>query len=318
MGLGMYLGYWVSEPLLGSDGRLFASTRRMREELSFASKNGFECVRFSYADSLTSDETSRAETNVGELKGLLHEFGVFVENITSGGNHLDPDPDARARWNRLLRDTVDVCRLFDAEVVATDVGSPADIYIYGLPGLFGSEVSRGPRGSKVDLAIDMYREAVGPLAEHAESQGVKIAFENNFRAMAGNIAQGPYIWDRMFQAVSSKSTGLRIDPSHLVCLMVGPVESVLRRYGDRIYAVDGKDCEIIPEMLQAQGIYGNLWWRYRIPGYGDLNWRKVLSALMDAGYKGGIILENEDPLLPGKAGILQGARYLRPLLPKKE
>jgi sugar phosphate isomerase/epimerase len=67
-------------------------------------------------------------------------------------------------------------------------------------------------------------------------------------------------------------------------------------------------------MLQTQGIYGNLWWRYRIPGYGDLDWRKVISALIDIDYKGGIIIENEDPLLPGKNGTLSGAKYLNTIL----
>lgn len=314
----MYLGYWASgAPLIGKDGKLFTDVTRLREELSFAFEHGLECIRLSYGDTPPGGGLQLAETSAAEVKRLLGEYRLFVENITSGGNHLDPNPEARRRWNTLLRATVDLCRLLDVEVVATDVGSPADMYIYGLPGLFGSPPSTGPRGSKVDLAIEMYKEAITPVAEHAESQGVRIAFENNFRAMAGNIAQGPYIWDRMFQAVPSKATGLRIDPSHFVCLMIGPVESIIRRYGDRVYAVDGKDCEIIPEMLQAQGIYGNLWWRYRIPGYGDLDWRKVLSALMDIGYKGGIIIENEDPNFPGREGILLGAQYLRPLLPKR-
>ncbi|MEM2905685.1 MAG: sugar phosphate isomerase/epimerase [Candidatus Bathyarchaeia archaeon] len=321
----MYLGYWVTTPLIGKEGKLFADTTRLREELSFASKSEFECVRLSYADSPRGAAPKLDETGVAEVKRLLQEHNLFVENITSGGNHLDPDPEARRRWNTLLKETVDVCRLFDVKVVATDVGSPADIYIYGLPGLFGPGTTMrgppprmGPRGSKVDLAIEMYKEAIGPIAEHAESVGVKVAFENNFRAMAGNISQAPYIWDRMFEAVPSKATGLRIDPSHFICLMISPVESIIRRYGERVYAIDGKDCEVIPEMLQAQGIYGNLWWRYRIPGYGDLNWRKVISALMDIGYKGGIIIENEDPNFPGREGILLGAQYLRPLLPRQE
>jgi sugar phosphate isomerase/epimerase len=316
----MRIGYWVEVPIVGRNGRFFVS-ERIAEEISFASENRFDCVRFSYASSSApnfdpSKLESLKEIGAEEIKTLVKDRGLLIENIASGGNHLDPDPEIRRRWNIVLKETVDLCRLLDVEVVATDVGSPAGIYIYGLPGLFGSRFEGGPRGSRVEEAIKMYAEVMGPIADYAEDQGVKIAFENNFRAMAGNIAQGPYVWDRMFRAVPSKAIGLRIDPSHFICLMIAPVDSIIRRYGDRIYAVDGKDCEIIPEMLQAQGIYGNLWWRYRIPGYGDLNWAKVISALLDAGYKGGIIIENEDPLFPGKKGILMGASYLRQFLPK--
>ncbi|MEM2926785.1 MAG: sugar phosphate isomerase/epimerase [Candidatus Bathyarchaeia archaeon] len=318
----MRIGYWVEVPVIGADGKLYTA-EGFREELSFASENGFDCVRLSYdsksAPNFNSSKLqSLEEIGTGEIKALVRERGFLIENITSGGNHLDPDPETRKRWNVVLKETVDLCRILDVQIVATDVGSPAGIYIYGLPGLFGSRYEGGVRRSRVEEAIKMYAEVMAPMADYAESQGVKIAFENNFRAMAGNIAQGPYVWDRMFKAVPSRALGLRIDPSHFICLMISPVEAIIRKYGDRIYAVDGKDCEIIPEMLQAQGIYGNLWWRYRIPGYGDLNWPKVISALMDVGYMGGIILENEDPLFPGKKGVLMGAKYLRDLIPKKD
>jgi len=308
--------------LVGKGEKLFAP-KYLQDEFSFAAHNGFDSVRLTFT-STSAPIPSRfeiadlREIKADEIKNLAEKNGLVIENVTSGGNHLDPDPEARQKWNTLLRETVDLCHLLEVEVVATDVGSPAGIYIYGLPGLFGSRLkNRGPRRSRVDEAIQLYKEVMTPIADYAESLGVKIAFENNFRAMAGNIAQGPYIWDRMFKAVPSKALGLRIDPSHFVCLMIGPVDSIIRRYGGRIYAVDGKDCEIIPEMLQAQGIYGNLWWRYRIPGYGDLNWPKIISALMDTGYKGGIIVENEDPLFPGKEGVLLGAKYLRKIIPKE-
>jgi len=319
----MRIGYWIKNPIVKKDEKIFAP-KHLKEEMRFASENDFDCIRLTFisssAPSFASFKSQEfKETSAREIKKQAWEENLTIENVTSGGNHLDPDPEARKRWNRLLVETIDLCHDLDVEVVATDVGSPCGMYIYGLPGLFGSKYTpKGPRRSRVDEAIEMYKEVMTPIADHAESLEVKIAFENNFRAMAGNIAQGPYVWDRMFRAVPSRAIGLRIDPSHFVCLMISPVDTIIRRYGDRIYAVDGKDCEIIPEMLQAQGIYGNLWWRYRIPGFGDLNWAKIVSALMDIGYKGGIIIENEDPLFPGREGVLLGAKYLRQFLPKEK
>jgi sugar phosphate isomerase/epimerase len=319
----MLIGYWIREPLVKKDEKIFIP-KSLRGELKFASENNFDCVRLTFissaAPSFGALKTRKlVKTDIIKIKKMIRENGLVIENITCGGNHLDPDPKAREAWNRLLIDTVGLCHSLDVEVVATDVGSPGGMYIYGLPGLFGRKAtSKDSRRSIVDEAIEMYKEVMTPIAEHAEEMGVKIAFENNFRAMAGNIAQSPYVWDRMFQAAPSRAIGLRIDPSHFVCLMIRPVDSIIRKYGNRIYAFDGKDCEIIPEMLQAQGIYGNLWWRYRIPGYGDLNWARIISALMDIGYNGGIIIENEDPLFPGKEGVLMGAKYLRNLIPKKK
>lgn len=314
----LYIGCPINTPILVKRDKLFTDKKRFREEVTFASKNNFDCVRLNYNDEIIDDYLS--EIRIAELKKLLNENNLFIENISCRGNKIHINLEIRKKWIKHLWDTVDVCRILDVKVVATWLGSPEGTWqIYGFPGLFGNPSyarnwdRKSPRTSKVDMAVEMYRTAITPIAEHAENQDVKIAFENNFRA-DGNIAHSPYIWDRMFKVLPSKAIGLRIDPSHFICLMIKPVDTVIRRYGDRIFAVDGKDCEIIPEMLQCQGIYGNLWWRYRIPGYGDLDWRKVTSALMDVGYEGGIIIENEDPILPGNRGTILGAKYLRTIL----
>lgn len=104
---------------------------------------------------------------------------------------------------------------------------------------------------------------------------------------------------------------MSFDPSHLVWLGIPNIPDVIRRYGSQIYHFDGKDTEILRERLARQGILGSAWWRYRLPGLGELDWSAIFSALADIGYEGIIAIENEDPLCQGAAGTKWAADYLQ-------
>jgi len=96
------------------------------------------------------------------------------------------------------------------------------------------------------------------------------------------------------------------------------VPGVIRAYRDRIYNFDGKDAEILPDRLARQGILGNAWWRYRLPGLGGLDWRAILSTLKEIGYVGDLAIENEDPVYLGLAGAAWSANYLRGCVPSSD
>jgi len=308
----MYIGFDWGAIYLGDDGKLFW-TVDMEDVLKWAAKNDFDCLEV--RTSLVSKEMDMKrvkEATVSEMKNLFEENGLFISALAPWANHLDADLEARKRNNDLLRSSIDLCLKLNVDIVDTAAGSPAGMHFFGIPGLFGLPHESG---SKVEECINAFSEVFTPLAEYADDHGIKIAFETAGRGPGGNIAHSPFMWDRMFEAVSSRALGLSFDPSHLVWLHIGPVESIIRKYGDRVYHVDGKDCEIIPEMLAYQGIFGNKWWRYRIPGYGALNWASILSALLDIGFKGSIDIENEDPLLPGLEGIALGRKHIMQFMP---
>jgi sugar phosphate isomerase/epimerase len=144
---------------------------------------------------------------------------------------------------------------------------------------------------------------------------VRIAFETAGRGGGeGNIAHNPELWDAMFEAVPSAAIGLSFDPSHLVWLQIPDVAGLIRRYASRIYHVDGKDCKIIPERLARQGILGSSWWRYRLPGQGQLDWPEIVATLREVGYDGAITIEQEDPVCPGFDGVKIAGEFLRQTL----
>lgn len=243
----------------------------------------------------------------GAVADALGDSGVEVASLAPMINLLTLEPASREQRVAAMRLTIDAAAVLGVETVVTFAGSAFGMHFWGLPGVGGNHPT-----NKVGDNLRIFREVYGPIAAHAEERGVRIAFETAGRGgPEGNIAQCPELWDAMFEAVPSPAVGLSFDPSHLIWLQIPHAGDLIRAYGQRIYHVDGKDCEVMPARLARQGILGNGWWRYRLPGLGQVDWPTVLSALRDVGYDGVIAIENEDPLCPGLNGVAWAAEYLR-------
>ncbi len=167
----------------------------------------------------------------------------------------------------------------------------------------------GRDGSKsVRDNLPLFKETYSPIMDHAEKRGIKIAIENcpmmnRFSMHGENIAFSPEIWEAMFDLVPSTSLGLELDPSHCVWQGIDYVKAVYD-FGDRIFHVHAKDMEIQKDVLARSGIFGlalsdvaglgSGWWRARTPGWGEVNWPRFFTALVEVGYRGNIDIEHED------------------------
>ena len=165
--------------------------------------------------------------------------------------------------------------------------------------------------------IQLFKEFVTPILEKCEKHGVRVAVENC--PDTGNIATSPYRWERIFEAINSKNLGLCYDPSHLVRLLIDPYKPI-RKFADRIFYIHVKDAEVDGEKLSWMGI-GEVrgWWRYRLPGFGQIDWNKLISTLKEIEFDGYLSIEHEDPVWYGseekvKAGLLLAKRYLQKII----
>src|SRR5207249_4526918 len=80
--------------------------------------------------------------------------------------------------------------------------------------------------------------------------------------------------------------------------------AVVRRLGDRIGFVHGKDTVLDPERVRLDGVLDRTAWRYATVGHGHdvVWWRSLLAELRAAGYDGVVSIEYEDPLVPPDRG----------------
>jgi sugar phosphate isomerase/epimerase len=51
-----------------------------------------------------------------------------------------------------------------------------------------------------------------------------------------------------------------------------------------------------------------------VPGWGDLNWREIITELQLAGYRGVLSVEHEDPTMGRLEGLRQAVTHLQPLI----
>ncbi len=257
------------------------------------------------------DVAGIVRTGPGDIPELLARHGVEIACLAPMLNLLTLDLTKRAKRIAYFTDTINAAVALGVDSVVTFTGSGYGMHFWGMPG-----VGDGHATNRVGDNLRIFAEVYGPMAEYAEQRGVRIAFETAGRGgPEGNLAHSPELWDAMFEAVPSPALGLSFDPSHLVWLQIPDVPAVIRAYRSRIYHVDGKDVEILPSRLARQGILGSGWWRYRLPGVGQLDWRAIFSALSEIGYDGYVSIENEDPVFPGREAVKWAADFLVSQLP---
>ncbi len=162
-------------------------------------------------------------------------------------------------------------------------------------------------GKTKEESIDQSFEAVfGPAVEEAEKRDVRIAIENWFATTFQHFE----LWDRGLALVDSERLGLNYDPSHLEWQGIDYVAGV-DTYAKRIFHVHAKDVTIDHAKLERVGCLASGWWRYTIPGQGEVNWGRFVSALRSAGYDGVLSIEHEDGTFDAEAGFELGLKYLR-------
>jgi sugar phosphate isomerase/epimerase len=222
-----------------------------------------------------------------ELKAACQEAGTAITTLSFYANQLEPDLERRKTINDYLKSTIDAAQALGLGVVCT-IGGMA------LPGKDKLKTIR-------EDAADVY----GPLAEYAAGKGINIALENWY---ATNL-QGFDTFDAMFEAVPNANFGLNYDPSHLIWQGVDYLEGV-NRYAQRIFYVHAKDCEMLEGRRRLVGWLGRGWWRYTIPGTGDIAWGPFLGRLRSIHYDGPVSIEHEDNSVGREEGFLLGKRFL--------
>ena len=165
----------------------------------------------------------------------------------------------------------------------------------------------------LDKALNEYKKVFEDLVKFAEDRGVKIAIENC--PMGGwNLAFSPSMWNVLFELIPTDHLGLNFDPSHLVWQFIDYIKAI-RDFRNKIFHVHAKDTEILYDKLADGGIYSRGWWRYRIPGWGEIDWRVLISTLLESGYDFVLSIEHEDPIFSPLDGLILASKYLNSLLP---
>ena len=117
-----------------------------------------------------------------------------------------------------------------------------------------------------------------------------------------NLMTTPDIWKKVFEILPSENLGINYDPSHFVWQMIDYIKPIYE-FKDKIFHVHYKDIKVYEDKLNQVGImaYPLEFMSPKLPGLGDVDWGKYVSALTDIGYDGCTCVEIEDKAFEGTA-----------------
>jgi sugar phosphate isomerase/epimerase len=282
--------------------KLGVLTKFSEANIEFIRQEGFTCIQLSADPSLQSDE------QIAKVKAVMAKSGLTISSLGSTVNHTAPDPEARRKVNDGFARTIELAGKLGVRYIGTASGN--------MPGKRLDE--------QVSEIVRVYTEKYFALCE---KYNVKILWEP--WAGGPNVATGPVGYEALFKAFdNSPHVGLQYDPSHLLWQMMDPIQCA-RDFIDKIYDVHLKDTEILWPVVRKAGIQPvnrAQWWRFRLPGFGDVDWKGFFNVLAAAGYEGGMNIEHEDPFYgwppPGgefneevKAGLRVSHQFLKQFVP---
>ena len=266
--------------------------KSLEEVAAWAAESGFETLEIAcwpiekasrrYAGVTTIDVIDFNAAKAKEVRAVLENYGLSISALGYYPNPLHPDVEHRETVIEHLKQVILAAELLDVEIVGTFVGRDQD--------------------KTTPANLEAFAKIWPPIVKFAADHQVKIAIENcpmifSYDEWPGgnNLASSPAIWKQIWEIIPADNFGLNLDPSHLILQMID-YERVVYEFADKIFHVHAKDLQIDREGLYQNGVLsqGMGWQIPRLPGLGDIDWGKFISALYRVGYDYVISIEHED------------------------
>ena len=286
------------------------------EAVKTASEMGFECLevacwpqgraerRYAGVSHIDCERLLQDKEYQKSIENCLQQYHMKISSLAYYPNTMDPDPARRSVCIAHLKAVIEASHLLDVNLVTTFIGRD--------------------QNKSVEENIELFKTIWPDLIRYAEERKVRVAIENCPMLFGRdqwpggqNLMCTPAIYRKLFEIIPSPSFGLNFDPSHYVWQQMDYVRT-LYEFRDRIFHVHFKDIKLYPEKLAECGVlaYPLEYMAPKIPGLGDVNWSRFISALHDIGYSGCAVLEVEDKSFENTRedilrSIRQSSHYLR-------
>ena len=267
------------------------------EMIDTAANMGFACVevacwpvgkaerRYAGVSHINVDELT--DEKAAHILDYCKKRGVTISSLAFYPNTMDGNLEKRAAAVEHLKKVICASAKLGVNLVTTFIGRD--------------------QSKSVEENLELVREVWPPIIALAEEKGVKIAIENCPMLFGRdqwpggqNLMTTPAIWRRVFEILPSDNLGINYDPSHFVWQMIDYIRPIYE-FKDKIFHVHYKDIKLYPDKLREVGImaYPLDFMSPKLPGLGDVDWGKYVSALTDIGYDGCTCIEVEDRAFEG-------------------
>lgn len=261
------------------------------------------------------DRLLESESERQTYMEALTSRGLILSALSVHSNPVHPNREIAQKADETFRKAVRLAELLAVPVVNAFSGLPA-----GAPGDSMPNWVTCPWPPHFLEILDyQWNEATIPYWQQAgrfaEEHGIKVAFEMHPGMLVYNVETLLKLRDAVGPVL-----GCNFDPSHLFWNGVDPVAAI-RKLGEAIYHVHGKDCYVDELNIAVNGCNDNKpynriperAWTFRSIGYGHGTtvWKDIMSALRMVGYDYVISIEHEDALMSIDEGLAKGVAMLK-------
>lgn len=262
------------------------------EAVENAVKNGCECMEVAcwpqgkaerrYAGVSHIDVDNTSPEYIAYIKDFCAKKGIEISSLAFYPNTMDGNLEKRNAAIEHLKKVINMSALLGVNMVTTFIGRD--------------------QTKTVEENLELFKEIWPPIIKLAEEKGVKIAIENCPMLFGAdqwpggqNLFTTPALWRKMFELLPSDNFGINYDPSHFIWQQIDYIKP-LYEFKDKIFHVHCKDIKLYPDRLNDVGVmaYPLQYMSPKLPGLGDVDWGKYISALTDIGYNSFVCIEVED------------------------
>lgn len=271
------------------------------EAVDIASKIGYECIevacwptgnaerRYAGVSHIDVERVAVDEKYREHILNYTREKKIEISALGFYPNTMDSNIEKRSVNIDHLKKVIRAAKLLNVKMVNTFIGRD--------------------QTKPLDENLKMFDEIWPQIIRYAEECNVRIAIENCPMLFGKdqwpggqNLMTTPVIWREVFKRIPSPNFGLNFDPSHFVWQQMDYIRPIYE-FKDRIFHIHFKDIKLLKEELLECGImaYPLDYMVPKLPGLGDVDWGKFVSALTDIEYDGYACVEVEDRAFEGSA-----------------
>ncbi|HJB46070.1 MAG TPA: sugar phosphate isomerase/epimerase [Candidatus Mediterraneibacter surreyensis] len=280
-----------------------------------AAEMGFECIevacwpsggaerRYAGVSHIDAGRVAADEAYRNHILDYTKEKNIQISALAYYPNTMDPDLEKRRENIDHLKKVIKASALLGVNLTNTFIGRD--------------------QNKNLEENLELFEEIWPDIIRYAEENGVRIGIENCPMLFGPdqwpggqNLMYSPVIWRELFRRIPSPNFGLNFDPSHFVWQGMDYIRPIYE-FKDRMFHIHFKDIKLLPDRLEECGClaYPLDYMIPKIPGLGDVDWGKFVSALTDVGYEGDACIEVEDRAFEGSRekvmkSLLQSKRYI--------
>ncbi len=283
--------------------------------VDIATDMGFECMevacwpagkaerRYAGVSHIDVERVADDDAYRQHILDYTKEKAVKISALAYYPNTMDPDPEKRRANIEHLKKVIKASALLGVNLTNTFIGKD--------------------QNKNLEENLKLFDEIWPDIIKYAEDNGVKIGIENCPMLFGPdqwpggqNLMNSPTIWRELFKRIPSPNFGLNFDPSHFVWQGLDYIYPIYE-FKERLFHIHFKDIKMQMEKFKECGslAYPLDYMIPKIPGLGDVDWGKFVSALTDVGYDGYACIEVEDRAFEGNEekilkSLSQSKRYI--------